>query len=257
MLLATWNVNSVRARLPRLLPWLERRRPDIVCLQETKVVDEEFPVAEIGALGYRCIVWGQKTYNGVAVLSREDPTDVSYGLPDDLDDAERRVVAVPVDNIRVVSVYVPNGKDVTHPAHIQKLEWLARFRQFVAGACAAGTEVAICGDFNIAPEERDVWDVDLWQGRNLFTEPERAAFRSLLACGLVDTLRLHHPAAGLYTWWDYRQGAFHRGWGLRIDHVLASLPLAARCLSVEVDRNERKGDKPSDHAPLLAQFASR
>ncbi len=254
MVIATWNVNSVRARLPRLLRWLERRQPDVVCLQETKVVDEEFPRADVEGLGYHCTLFGQKTYNGVAILSREQPRHASFGLPGEPEGAERRLVAATIGGVRVVSVYVPNGKDVEHPAYRAKLVWLEQLRQYLAEVCAATDEVAVCGDFNVAPDERDVWDVELWRGRNLFSELERAAFQALLAEGFVDTLRLHHPEGGLYTWWDYRQGAFHRGWGLRIDHILASRPLAARCVAAGVDRDERKGEQPSDHAPVLAEF---
>lgn len=254
MLVATWNVNSVRARLPRLVAWLARRQPDIVCLQETKVVDEEFPRADMEALGYRCTVFGQKTYNGVAILSRSEPTEVTFGLPGDPPDAERRLVTATVAGVRVVSVYVPNGREVGHPAYEAKLAWLARLRQWLTAALVTEANLVVAGDFNIAPDDRDVWDVALWQGRNLFSEPEKAAFRALLAEGLVDTVRLHHPDEKVFTWWDYRQGAFHRGWGLRIDHILASVPLAERCRAAGVDRDERKGEAPSDHAPVLAEF---
>jgi exodeoxyribonuclease-3 len=256
MRIATWNVNSVRARLPRLVRWLERRQPDVVCLQETKVVDEEFPRADLEALGYHCTLFGQKTYNGVAILSREQPRDTSFGFPEEVEGAERRLVAASIGAVRVVSVYVPNGKDVEHPAYRAKLAWLERLREYLAEACAASAEVAVCGDFNVAPDERDVWDVELWRGRILFSDPERAAFQALLAAGFVDTFRLHHPEGGLYTWWDYRQGAFHRGWGLRIDHILASRALADRCVAASIDRDERKGEQPSDHAPLLAEFTA-
>jgi len=254
MLLASWNVNSVRARLPRLVAWLARRQPDIVCLQETKVVDEAFPREELAESGYCATVFGQKTYNGVAILSREEPVDVTFGLPGDPPDAERRLVAATVGGVRVASVYVPNGKEVGHPAYQFKLEWLARLAEWVRANLGA-QPLVLAGDFNIAPEDADVWDVALWEGRNLFSEPEKAAFRALLAAGLVDTVRLHHPEGGLFTWWDYRQGAFHRGWGLRIDHILASRPLAARCRAAGVDRDERKGEAPSDHAPVFAEFA--
>jgi exodeoxyribonuclease III len=254
MRIATWNVNSVRARLPRLLPWLERERPDVVCLQETKVVDEDFPLAELDVLGYHVACFGQKTYNGVAILSIEPPSDVVRGMPGDAPDAERRVIAATLEGVRVVSVYVPNGKDVAHPAYAAKLAWLSRLRAYLDGAFEPEQDAVLCGDFNIAPEDGDVWDVALWSGQNLFSDPEKERFRDLLAWGLVDTLRLHHPEAGVFTWWDYRQGAFHRGWGLRIDHVLATRRLAARCAAVEVDRAERRGERPSDHAPVVATF---
>jgi exodeoxyribonuclease-3 len=255
MRIATWNVNSVRARLPRLLAWLERERPDVICLQETKVVDADFPNAEIGALRYHATIFGQKTYNGVAILSLTPPTEVIRGLRGDPPDAERRFLAATVEGVRVVDVYVPNGKAVGDPAYELKLEWLRRLRSWLDDACDPAADVVLCGDMNVAPEDRDVWDVALWQGQNLFSEPEKGAFRDLLKWGLTDTVRLHHPEPGLYTWWDYRAGAFHRGWGLRIDHILASAPLAARCTAVGVNRDERKGEKPSDHAPVVATFA--
>jgi exodeoxyribonuclease-3 len=256
MKIATWNVNSVRARLPRLLGWLGRRRPDIVCLQETKVVDEDFPAAEIEAAGYRCAVFGQKTYNGVAVLARSEMSDVVRGLPDDPPDAQRRLIAVRVEGVRVVCVYAPNGGELGSEAYAFKLEWYRRLRRWLDEACDPASPLVLCGDLNVAPEDRDVWDPERWRGQTLFSEPEKAALAALTAWGLVDTLRLHRQEGGLYTWWDYRMGAFHRGWGLRIDHVLAAGPLAGRCLDVEIDRDERKGDKPSDHAPVVATFAS-
>ncbi len=254
MLLATWNVNSVRARLPRLVAWLERRAPEVVCLQETKAIDEEFPRAELAALGYRCTTFGQKTYNGVAILTRSTPTEVAFGLPGDTPEAERRFVAVTVAGVRVASVYVPNGREVGHPAYEAKLAWLARLHDWIEASLEQTTALVVAGDFNIAPEDRDVWDVALWEGKNLFSEPEKAAFRRLLAAGLVDTVRQYHPAETIFTWWDYRQGAFHRGWGMRLDHILASRPLAARCTWAAVDRDERKGEGPSDHVPVLAAF---
>ncbi len=254
MRLATWNVNSVRARLPRLLAWLERRRPDAVCLQETKVVDEDFPRAEIEALGYECIVHGQKTYNGVAVLARGGASSVIRGLPGDGEDAERRLVAARLGDVWVLSAYVPNGKEVGTPSYEYKLAWLARLRAFLDDTFDPAAPLALCGDFNVAPGDLDVWDPELWRGRILFSEPEKHALGEVTAWGLEDTLRRHHPEGGVYTWWDYRAGAFHRGWGVRIDHVLATRPLAARCAAVEVDRDERKGEKPSDHAPVIADF---
>lgn len=252
--IATWNVNSVRARLPRLLPWLDHRHPDVVCLQETKVVDSDFPAAEIEGAGYRCLTFGQRTYNGVAILTREVPTDEARGLPGEPPDAERRLLAATVAGVRVVSLYAPNGKEVGHPAYEAKLSWFRSLRSWLDDSFDPAGNVVLCGDFNIAPEDRDVWDVALWSGQNLFSEPEKEAFRALLAWGLVDALRLHRQEGGLFTWWDYRQGAFHRGWGLRIDHVLASRGLGARCTAVEIDREERKGDKPSDHVPVVARF---
>lgn len=254
MLLATWNVNSIRARLPRLLAWLERRSPDVVCLQETKVVDGDFPLDEIEVLGYRALYFGQKTYNGVAILSRTEVTDVQRGLPDDAPEAERRLLAATIGGVRVVNVYVPNGTALDDPRYQGKLEWYRRLRRYVEATSSPDRELVICGDFNVAPEDRDVWDVEQWQGQLLFTQPEKDALQHLVAWGLQDTLRRLHPEEKIFTWWDYRNAGFFRGWGLRIDHVLATPPLAARCTSVEVDRAERKGEKPSDHAPVLTTF---
>ncbi len=249
---ATWNVNSVRARLARVLAWLERQRPDVVCLQETKVVDDDFPAAEIAAAGYRAVVFGQKTYNGVAILAREEPADVVRGLPGDGPDAERRLIAATVGGVRVVGVYAPNGGEVGSDKYVFKLDWYRRLRAWLDAACDPAAELLICGDFNVAPDDRDVYDPVAWRGQTLCTDAEREALAGLAGWGLVDGLRLHRQEGGLYTWWDYRAGAFHRGWGLRIDHFLLTRPLAARCTAVDIDRDERKGDKPSDHAPVIA-----
>jgi exodeoxyribonuclease-3 len=254
MQIATWNVNSVRARLPRVLAWLERRQPDVACFQEIKVVDEDFPAAEFAALGYHCQVFGQKTYNGVATLSRIEATDVVRGLPDDAPEAERRLIAVTVGGVRVVNLYCPNGGEVNSHRYAFKLVWFRRLRAFLDAAFDPRGEVLLCGDFNVAPEDRDVWDPEVWRGQTLFSEPEKTVLKELMAWGFTDTLRQHHADGGIYTWWDYRMGAFHRGWGIRIDHLLASAPLARRCIAVEVDRDERKGEKPSDHAPVVATF---
>jgi exodeoxyribonuclease-3 len=254
MRLATWNVNSVRSRLPRLLSWLERRQPDIVCLQETKVVDRDFPRAEIEATGYYCLVRGQKTYNGVAILSRHEPSQIEMALPGDPADEEARFLAATIGQVRVVDVYVPNGGEVGIDRYYFKLNWYSRLRTYLESCYRATDSFVICGDFNVAPEDRDVWDPERRRGKILFSEPEKEALRGFTAWGLVDTLRLHHQEGGIYTWWDYRVGSFHRGWGLRIDHIFASRALAPHCTAVEVDREERKGEKPSDHAPVVATF---
>lgn len=256
MTLATWNVNSIRMRLPRLLAWLERRQPDVVCLQETKVTDAEFPHAELAPLGYRALVCGEPVYNGVAILTRSDGVDTVRRLPDDPPDGPRRLLATTVEGLRVVNLYAPNGSAVGSDKYAYKLAWYRRLRAFLDGAFAPGDPVVVCGDFNVAPEDRDVWDPETWRGQIMASEPERAAFRELLAWGLADALRIHRPhEGGIFTWWDYRAGAFHRNWGLRIDHVLLSGALANRCVTVEVDRDQRKGSKPSDHAPVVVTFA--
>lgn len=254
---ATWNVNSVRARLPRVLAWLDKARPDVACLQETKVVDADFPAAEIAALGYESVVFGQKTYNGVAILARHPISDVVRGLPDDPPDAERRVLAATIGGLRIVNLYCPNGQEVGADKYVFKLAWFRRLRVWLDGEFDPASEVLLCGDFNIVPADLDCWDPDGWRDRILCSVPEREGFATLLEWGLVDLLRTRRPDERVYTWWDYRNGAFHRGWGLRIDHHLVTRSLAARAVDVEVDRDERKGDKPSDHAPVIASFSLR
>ena len=250
---ATWNVNSIRIRLPRLLTWLERRKPSVVCLQEIKVVDEEFPAGPLEELGYRCLVHGQKTYNGVAILTLLPATDVIHDLPGDPAGADSRVLAATIGGTRIMGIYAPNGQTVGSDKYAYKLDWYRRLRELL-DRHDPRIEVLICGDFNVAPEDRDVWDPEQWRGQILFSDPEKAALRTIVDWGFQDALRIHHQEGGLYTWWDYRAGAFHRGWGLRIDHILVSAPLAQRCIAVEIDRAERKGEKPSDHAPVVASF---
>ncbi len=239
-------------RLPRLQQWLERRRPDVVCLQETKVVDEDFPLDPLRALGYQCNYRGEKSYNGVAILSLASPTDLVTQLPDDGPDAPRRFMAGTINGIRIINIYAPNGSEVGSDKYAFKLQWYERLRRYLDGHANPQGQALICGDFNIAPEDRDVWDPEQWRGQILCSERERNAFHEVLAWGFTDALRMQRPEGGLYTWWDYRGGAFHRGWGLRIDHILMSAPLAQRCLLVEIDRDARKGEKPSDHAPVIA-----
>jgi exodeoxyribonuclease-3 len=254
MITATWNVNSVRMRLERLLHWLERRKPDIVCLQETKATDADFPSGPLNEIGYECCINGQKSYNGVAILSRFPITEIVKTLPGDDEDTQRRFLACTVKGINLVNVYVPNGSEVGCEKYDFKLEWYRRLRRFLEASYSAGSEVLVCGDMNVAPEDRDVWDPDKWRSEIMFSDPEKAVFRDLLNWGLCDALRIHHQEGGFYTWWDYRNAAFHRGWGLRIDHVLLSAPLARRCVRIEIDKDERKGEKPSDHAPVLVYF---
>jgi len=253
--IATWNVNSIRARLDRLVAWLGRQSPDVLCLQELKVTDELFPFAELERVGYKAAVSGQKTYNGVAILAREEPTDVARGMGDDVDDVQARLIAASVRGVRVVSAYVPNGGEVGSDKWAYKLAWLRRLRRLLERNCGADAPLALCGDLNIAPEARDVHDPERWEGSVLFHADLRAAFADLCAWGLADALRIRHQEGGLYSWWDYRMLAFPKNAGLRIDHVLVTKPLGARCLEVGIDRNERKGKQPSDHAPVVADFA--
>jgi len=255
MKIVTWNVNSVRARLPRVVEWITRQQPDVLCMQETKTVDADFPRAEFEALGYHLELFGQKTYNGVAIASRVTATAVVRGLPDDPLDADRRLIAGTFGGVRVIGVYVPNGTEVGSERFAFKLAWFRRLRTMLEATATPRDPVLICGDFNVAPEDRDVYDPEAWRGRLLFHPDEQAALRHVMAWGLVDAFRLHEPGGGHYSWWDYRSGAFHRGWGLRIDLVLMTESLAARCRAVTIDREARKGEKPSDHAPVVADLA--
>lgn len=254
MKLATWNVNSIRARLDRLVAWLGREQPDIVCLQELKVADHAFPRAELEAAGYRAAIHGQKTYNGVAILAKTDPADVRTGMTDDVHDDEARLIAATVQGVRVISAYIPNGKFVGSDTWPYKMEWLRRLRAYLERSCDKNQPLALCGDFNIAPETRDVARPDEWRGSTLFHEELSSLLNELIAWGLVDTIRLHHTGEGPWTWWDYRMLGFPKGNGLRIDHILATAPLAARCREAYVARDERKGKLPSDHAPVVAVF---
>lgn len=256
MKLATWNVNSLNVRLPRLLDWLAANRPDVVCLQETKLDDERFPRAPLAAAGYRSLVHGQRTYNGVALLVREGlaADDVATGVPGFADE-QKRVIAATVDGIRVVNAYVPNGQAVGSDKYAYKLAWCTAATTMLREALARQPLLAFAGDFNIAPEPRDVHDPLAWEGQVLFSEPERAHFRDWLALGLVDSFRLFDQPPNTFSWWDYRMLAFPKNRGLRIDHVLLSPGLAKRCTAVRIDRNARKGDKPSDHAPVVVEIA--
>jgi exodeoxyribonuclease-3 len=253
MKIATWNVNSVRAREERLLRWLSTHRPDVLCLQELKVTEDAFPLLAIRSLGYHAAVHGQKTYNGVAILSLGEPAEVERSFGDGGDEAHARLVAARVRGVHVASVYVPNGQEVGSEKWGYKLEWMKRLRAWLDRRFAASDPVAVCGDFNVAPEARDVCDPVAWEPSVLFHPEARAALEHVRAWGLVDAFRLHHEAPGLYSWWDYRMLAFPKNQGLRIDHVLLSEPLAARCTAALIDRNERKGKQPSDHAPVVVE----
>ena len=250
---ATWNINSVRARLDRLLDYLRTRTPDVLCLQETKSTDEQFPLLEIQGLGYRAELFGQKSYNGVAILSREPATDVARNMGDG--DEQARIIAATIRDVRVVGIYAPNGQSLGSPAYEYKLEWYARLSRWLK--LWAEGPLLVCGDFNVAPQDLDTWDPRLWEGQTLCSPREREAFEALRSANqLVDLLRHRHPnEGGLFSWWDYRAGAFKKNQGLRIDHLLVSAPLLARCQSVRVDTKAREGKLPSDHAPVEAVFS--
>jgi exodeoxyribonuclease-3 len=255
MRVATWNVNSLKVRLPQVLAWLEAQQPDVLCLQETKLEDGKFPAQEIRAAGYEVLCSGQKTYNGVAILSKRPATAAQSSIPD-FDDPQKRVLAATVDGVRVVCLYVPNGQSVDSDKYRYKLDWLNRIHLWLTGELAAHERLVVVGDFNIAPDDRDVHDPKAWEGQVLCSAPERQAFQTLLASGLADSFRLFEQPPQSYTWWDYRMNAFKRKMGLRIDHVLLSRRLAAACRACAIDVEPRKNERPSDHAPVTADFAS-
>lgn len=255
MKIATWNVNSITARLPHALDWIVTNRPDALCLQETKCVDEKFPFDAFREIGYSAEVFGQPTYNGVAILSLWPANDTQRGLPDDSPDAQKRLIAATVSGVRIINVYIPNGGEIGSDKYQFKLEWLSRLRKFLDQHCDPRQPLALCGDFNVAPEDRDVHDPALWAGKTLFSEPERAALENVRQWGLIDVFRRHHEEGGFFSWWDYRAGAFPRNHGLRIDHLWATAPLAEKCSDAWIDKAPRALPKPSDHAPVIAEFA--
>lgn len=252
MKIATWNVNSLRVRLPHLLDWLGAHAPDAICLQETKCEDEAFPAAELQAAGYCAVHHGQRGYNGVAILTREVATLACRNIPA-FEDPQCRVIAADYGGVRLVSAYVPNGQAVGTDKYAYKLRWFEAFAAWLRAELAAQPRLAVLGDFNVAPEDRDVHDPDAWRGQVLFSDPERAALRALLDLGLVDAFRLFEQPERSYTWWDYRMNAFRRKMGLRIDHVLLSPALAAACRACHIDVEPRRLERPSDHAPVVCE----
>lgn len=252
---ATYNVNSIRARLDRVLAWLGRSACDVVCLQELKVADDEFPREAFEAAGWHCAVHGQRTYNGVAILSRSPLTGVSAGLGDGVADPEARLLVAHAAGARIVCAYVPNGQTVGSAKWAYKLAWMARLRAWLERSASPDEPLVLAGDFNVAPEDRDVARPEEWRDSVLCHAEARAALRAIVDWGLVDTVRLHHHGDGPYTWWDYRMLGFPKNNGLRIDHVLVTDPLGRGCRSAYVVRDERKGKQPSDHAPVVAELA--
>ena len=294
MKLATWNVNSLKVRLPHVLDWLAANPVDVLCLQETKQQDEDFPQAELQAAGYHSVFSGQKTYNGVAILSRTPASDVQFGIPDHADEQKRVIAATfPIasgsiakvkqggderttqtvqlarpgvseeanavspmqsDRIRVVCVYVPNGQAVDSDKYYYKLGWLDKLRNWLKEELTRYPKLVVLGDYNIAPEDRDVHDPVVWQGNVLVSEAERIHFQNLIKLGLHDSFRLFDQAEKSFTWWDYRMMAFRRNHGLRIDHILISEPLVAQCKGCVIDRAPRKLERPSDHVPVVVEL---
>ncbi|HEV8590738.1 MAG TPA: exodeoxyribonuclease III [Pyrinomonadaceae bacterium] len=255
MKIATWNVNSINVRMPQLLGWLETADLDVLCLQETKTVDDNFPVLELKAAGFDAAFMGQKSYNGVAIVSKHPIEDVQKNFLDDDDESPKRLVAATVNGIRIVNTYIPNGTAIGSDKFTFKLDWLQKLRRFFDETCDANKDVLLCGDFNVAMDEIDVWNVPAWTGKLHFTKTERAAMFSVKQWGFVDVFRKMNPDLKEFSWWDYREGAWQRNHGLRIDHIWTSPSLANKCAACHIDKAPRALEKPSDHAPVVAEFS--
>ncbi len=255
MKIATWNVNSIAIRLEQVLNWLETTGTDVLCLQETKCVDEKFPFEAIENAGFQVAFFGQKAYNGVAIISKHEILDVQKGFPDDAADAPKRLIAATVGGIRIVNTYIPNGTELWTDKFTFKLDWLQRLRKFFDATCPIDSDALLCGDFNVAPDERDVWSVAAWEGKLHFTKAERAAIYHVKQWGFEDVFRQHNGDAKLFSWWNYREGAFFKDQGLRIDHVWTSKSLAEKCVGCWIDKEPRGAERPSDHTPVVAEFS--
>jgi exodeoxyribonuclease-3 len=253
--LATWNINSIRARTDRLVAWLAAEAPDVLCLQETKVEDAGFPSDALRAAGYEVATFGQRSYNGVAIASRTPLRDVARGLGDGGPDEEARLIAASVGDLRIVCVYVPNGGDLASEKYPYKLAWFRRLRAYLDRTATPQMPLVVCGDMNVTVDDGDVWSPEKWAGKIHCSEPERAAYGEVVAFGFVDLFRAQHPEGKTYSWWDYRGVSFFKDQGLRIDHILATPPVAARCTACTIDRAARKGHDASDHAPVIATLA--
>jgi exodeoxyribonuclease-3 len=254
MKIATWNVNSINVRMPQLLPWLEAAGPDVVCLQEIKTVDDNFPLAALKDAGYDAVFMGQKSYNGVAILSKYPIEDVQKNFLDDDDESPKRLIAATVKGIRIVNTYIPNGSELWSDKFTFKLDWLQRLRRLFDETCDSNKDVLLCGDFNVAVDELDVWSVAAMQGKLHFSKPERAAMHYVKQWGFVDLFRKMNGEVQEFSWWDYRAGAWQNNHGLRIDHIWTSASLADKCTGCWIDKAPRKLEKPSDHAPVVAEF---
>jgi exodeoxyribonuclease-3 len=252
--LASWNVNSIRIREAAVLEWLRRVQPDVLCMQETKVVDDDFPTDELMRLGYAVAMAGQPTYNGVAIATRLPIRDIRIGLAGEPASADCRAISATIADVRVVNVYVPNGKSVSSPSFVEKLSWLERLRLTLDTQEKAEEPLVLCGDFNIARDERDVYAPELYRGKLHFHPDEHRALDRVLDFGLVDAFRARHQEAGLYSWWDYRSGAFFKDEGLRIDYAFVTHPLVSRLGAVSIDLEPRRAEKPSDHAPVVLEL---
>lgn len=254
MRIATWNVNSIRARLDHVNDWLREAKPDVLCVQETKVVDSEFPTDTFARLGYETARIGQRSYNGVALISRHPIEQVSFGLFDARDSEDARLIAGTILGVRVLSAYVPNGKNLDSPSYPHKLEWLGRLRRTLDETCAPDRPVALAGDFNIARDSRDVFDAEAMAGKIHFSPAEHSALEEVLSFGLEDCFRVKNAEPEHYSWWDYRMGAFRRNRGLRIDYIFGTKKVTENLQAANIDKGPRGWDKPSDHAPVVIDF---
>jgi exodeoxyribonuclease-3 len=251
--IASWNVNSLNVRLPHVLAWCDVAAPDILALQETKLTDDRFPVDALAQAGYHSVYSGQKTYNGVAILSREEATDVVTDI-DGLDDPQRRILGATIGDVRIIDLYVVNGSEVGSEKFDYKMHWLAQVKRWIAAEMEEHEKVIVLGDFNIAPDDRDVHDPEAWHEKILCSTQEREALQGILELGLTDTFRLFEQAEKSWSWWDYRMAAFRRNMGLRIDLVLASAAMEKVCSAAYIDKEPRRQERPSDHAPVVAEF---
>jgi exodeoxyribonuclease-3 len=254
MKLATWNVNSIAIRLEAVLKWLEDTGTDVLCLQETKCTDDKFPQLDFLEAGYNSVFMGEKSYNGVAIVSRLPIGDPRYNFADDAPEAPKRLIAATIGGVRIVNTYIPNGTELWSDKFTFKLDWLQRLRRMFDDDCPVGSDVVLCGDFNVAPEELDVWSVKNWEGKLHFSKPERAAIHHVKQWGFTDVYRLINGDQQEFSWWNYREGAFPKNQGLRIDHIWASASLAGKCTDCRIDREPRTWERPSDHTPVVAEF---
>lgn len=253
MKLATWNVNSLNVRAPQVIDWLKTEQPDVLCLQETKIQDHKFPYDELSQIGYHAVHLGQKTYNGVAIISRYAIEDMQFDMPD-FEDEQKRVVAATIQGVRIICVYIPNGQSIGSDKYGYKLSWLNALISYIKNQLAIYPQLALLGDYNIAPEDRDVHDPSAWKDSVLVSEPERDAFKQLIQLGLHDSFRLFEQPEKLYSWWDYRMMAFRRNMGMRIDHILISTPLVRFAKASWIDKTPRKLERPSDHTPVVLEL---
>ncbi len=256
MKIATWNVNSINIRLESMLAWLAETNTDVLCLQETKCVDENFPYGPINDAGYKVAFFGQKSYNGVAILSKTEIEDVQKGFHGDDGDSPKRLISATVNGIRIVNTYIPNGTELWTDKFTFKLDWLQQLRKYFDETCDLGGDVLLCGDFNVAPEDLDVWNVPAWTGRLHFSKPERAAIHHVKQWGFVDLFRKMNGDLREFSWWDYREGAWQKNNGLRIDHIWTSPALAEKCTGCWIDKSPRSLERPSDHTPVVAVFSN-